>query len=135
MEIIPRQGIGNIKFGMNPFEVKEIMGSQLIWEEWMGGNNNDALYYPGLVFVFDKNDGRGPVETAQLIEIWTNESADLVFAGKKISETKKYQMEQILRSKDLSIVLREDEIYVNSCGLEMAFHKDGRFDRLWLYKI
>jgi hypothetical protein len=47
MIIYPNQGIGPIKFGMSPEEVKALMGIEEVYEPWMGGNRNDSLLYPG----------------------------------------------------------------------------------------
>lgn len=135
MEINPLYGIGEVKFGMHPSEVKEIMGDKLTWEEWMGGNLNDAIYYPGIVFIFDKCDDRGPLEDASLIEIWTNKkNKELTFQGMSIYKLNKYQSEKFFKSRNLNYTVQESEIYVKDYNLEMAFEGDGTFSRLWLYR-
>jgi len=74
MKLLPTVGIGEIRFGMNPKEVATVFGSDTIWEQWMGGNLNDSLCYPGIIFYFDEHDTYGPLENGKLVQIEANAS-------------------------------------------------------------
>ena len=69
MDINPRTGIGDIRFGMQRDEVIALLGSEQTWEEWMGGNLNDSLLYPGLILGFDAHDSYGPLPEGRLVQI------------------------------------------------------------------
>ena len=72
MELIPH-GIGSISLGMSPAQVESILGRHHTYEEWMGGNLNDSLLYPGIVISFNHSDGSGPLDDSQANEIWIPE--------------------------------------------------------------
>ena len=61
-QIRPREGYGPVDFGMSPSELKRLLGSERTYEEWMGGNLNDSLLYPGIIVQFDRCDASGPLE-------------------------------------------------------------------------
>jgi hypothetical protein len=62
-KIIAKHKLGYLRFGMSPVQIKDLLGNQLVWENWMGGNLNNALCYHGLVLVFDLCNGAGPKTT------------------------------------------------------------------------
>ena len=72
MDIIPHIGIGPLRFGLKPDEVKAILGSDQTWETWMDGNLNDSLFYPGIILFFDEYDSHGPLATGRLVQIEVN---------------------------------------------------------------
>ena len=135
MNIIPNQGASKIRFGMQPHHVKEVMGNQLTWEEWMGGNVNDGLYYPGIIFIFDKMRRAVPSKDANLVEIWAHgNNKALIFQSIPLHQMTQTKFTQILESERKEYVLREGvEFYVKEWNLEISFNEDGSFDQLWLY--
>ena len=56
-EISITRGFGPIKFGFTPNEVKSVWGAGLCYEDWMGGNLENFIYFKGLLVGF-----RGEVE-------------------------------------------------------------------------
>ncbi len=46
-EISPSNGFGPIKFGFTPSEVKSVWGSELVYEDWMGGNLENFSFSEG----------------------------------------------------------------------------------------
>jgi hypothetical protein len=62
-------GVGAVRFGMNPSQVKKLLGDTLVWEEWMGGNLNDAIYYQGIVLFFDDHESVGPRTHSRLEQV------------------------------------------------------------------
>jgi hypothetical protein len=90
------EGLGPIRLGMRPNEVKTILGRTLTWEPWMGGNLNDCLYYPGIILYFDKYNGVGPLEDAQLIEIEINSQYPALWKGVRIGSLTPDRASQLL---------------------------------------
>jgi len=67
-EINPGVGVGPVTFGQSPSEVQAAMAEQQMYEDWMGGNLNDALLFQGLILGFDRCDARGPLPNSRLVE-------------------------------------------------------------------
>lgn len=62
LDILPWTGLGPLRFGMKPNEVRRAFDEDQVYEDWMGGNLNDSLLYRGLILGFDKEDSRGPLK-------------------------------------------------------------------------
>ena len=61
LDVIPGQGIGPVRLGMRPAEVLAVFFEPQVYEDWMGGNLNDALRFHGLRFHFTDCDARAPL--------------------------------------------------------------------------
>lgn len=125
MEIIPNKGIGTVEFGMTPREVMSIMGEELVYEDWMGGNLNGSLYYPGIVFWFDQWDGYGSLEIGSLIEIWIHDSFHATYKELPLFPLKQDAVEELLQSEGVPYTIRgggaSAGIYIEAYHLEFAF--------------
>jgi len=69
MDVIPEVGIGPARFGMSPAEVTASFPEAQRYEDWMGGNLNDSLFYHGLIIGFDRCDSVGPLPHSRLAQI------------------------------------------------------------------
>ncbi len=94
MIINPNNGIGTVKFGMSPIEVNDVMGDT-VYEDWMGGNLNDSMYYSGLIIGFDKYDSSGPLSESKVIEFRTNDTDLISFNGIKLNEFTREGMKDV----------------------------------------
>lgn len=99
----------------------------------MGGNLNDGLYYPGLVFIFDKQNAYGPTSDGKVVEVWANRNQAFTLWGQNLLEMNRTSFEQALQAKNIPYVPRIRDIYVESYDMEIDFEEDGRFHRFWLY--
>ena len=54
---------------MAPAEVRALLTEPLTYEDWMGGNLNDALCFHGLRLHFDRFDSHGPLPDSSLVEL------------------------------------------------------------------
>lgn len=133
MEIVPNKGIGTIQFGMTPREVMIIMGEKLVYEVWMGGNLNSSLYYPGIVFWFDKFNGYGSLEVGSLIEIWIHDSFNATYKEIPLFPLKQDAIEELFQLEDIPYTTREVGDYVD-ISIE-AYHWDFCFEKRNLVKI
>jgi hypothetical protein len=66
LDIHPGVGIGPIRHGMRPAEVLAVFPEPQVYEDWMGGNLNDALLFRGLRLHFSKCDSRAPLADSTL---------------------------------------------------------------------
>ena len=138
MEIRPNKGIGSIEFGMNPDAVKKLMGSNLLYEEWMGGNLNDALFYSDLIVGFNDCDSDAPLPNSRVVEFRANDSGRIEFNGFTLAELSrevlasmvvlgcktKFDQHQDLIFQDLGISFGFDE-KGSVCILEMGQQKNS----------
>lgn len=81
MEIRLGEGIGPIRHGMTPAEVRAAFPEPEVYEEWMGGNRNDALLFHGIIVLFTRCDAYGPLPDARVDEIQALDREDLTLDG------------------------------------------------------
>lgn len=103
MELIPKIGIGPLRFGMRPSEVKDVLGPEHGYESWMGGNLNDSLLYSGMILGFDRCDSRGPLNDSKLIEFRINQNADIHFLQKPVFKITGNEFCQTLEQHNINI--------------------------------
>jgi hypothetical protein len=53
---------------MNPAEVLANFPEEEAYEQWMGGSLNDALLFPGIVFLFDECESEGPLPDSKMTD-------------------------------------------------------------------
>jgi hypothetical protein len=115
MELVPKIGIGLIRFEMSPSQVEEILGSHHTYENWMDGNLNDALLYPGLVICFDRNNAAGPLPDSRICEIWIHPNSSTTLEDKNIFSLHEKDIESYLAIRDVHYekneTLFEDDLY------------------------
>ncbi len=66
LDIHPGEGIGLVRFGMRPAEVLALFSEPQVYEDWMGGNLNDALLFHGLLLHFNECNRSGPLPSSTL---------------------------------------------------------------------
>ncbi|MCC9602241.1 hypothetical protein LOC67_16925 [Stieleria sp. JC731] len=133
LNINPPHGLGPIDFGALPSDVRGFFGTDLVWEEWMDGNMNDCLYYPGLVFHFDRCDSRAPLPSASLIAIEVFRRGDCVFRGRPMTHWSRPEICKRLGKESVEITnLVADAIAIPRWNLEVSFDSDGYCEHFWL---
>lgn len=100
--IDPLSGIGNIKFGDTAKSVKESLGSELYFEDWMGGNLEDFLFYKGLLIGFRGEHGDHPNDNSEVSMIIIKASIyELILWKEIISNFSKKQLITFLNKKGI----------------------------------
>jgi hypothetical protein len=84
LEIIPGIGVGPIRHGMSPADVLAAFNEPRRYEDWMGGNLNDALLFHGLRLHFDKCDSYGPLADSRLDWIVIHGREDALLFGEPV---------------------------------------------------
>ena len=101
MEIIPKVGIGPLRFGMAPDQVRELFCEDETYEDWMGGNLNDSILYRGLILEFDLCDAWGPVAGSKFREVRLYRRQDAKLWGKHILDWSKAGLMSYLESSGI----------------------------------
>jgi len=131
MEILPTHGLGPLRFGMRPDEVRSLMGEAETYEDWMGGNLNDSILYHGLILGFDKCDAYGPLPDSSFVDAWIRGRPDVVLWGKPLSDWTKEDVEaHLLQRKITYEATKLFGINIPSLALGMNFEPDGRVESL-----
>ncbi len=130
-ELRPLEGIGAVRFGATPNEVRKEFGFNLVWEEWMGGNLNDSLYYPGVVFGFDDHDSHGPLESASLGSVRVNSKFPALLFELPLESLDRERVLAVLAARSIGTKAYPNlSIEAPSLGLHFGFCSDGSFEEL-----
>jgi len=130
LNIFPGEGIGPIRLGMRPAEVLAVFPEPQVYEDWMGGNLNDALLFRGLRLHFSECDSRAPLRDSTLNWIVIHQRADAYLFGRKVSKWTKKRMLYALRVRgyDAQTPPNGDVDVYRKLGL--SFNDDGRL--IWV---
>ena len=131
--IDPPYGLGPIKIGATPDEVRAVFGSDLVWEDWMDGNMNNCLYYHGLVFHFDRCDSRAPLPSASLTAIEICRRDDCLFRDRRMTDWTVSAIREILTAEGIAFTSHlKHAIAVPQLKTEISFQPCGRCNHFWL---
>jgi hypothetical protein len=118
---------------MTPAQVLAVFGEPRVYEDWMGGNLNDALLFHGLRLHFSKCDSRGPLPTGVLNWIVIHQRQDAFLFGRPVAEWNKDTIEQELLSRGYLPTTTSSGDMGVSGQFEMSFDDDGRLVWVELY--
>lgn len=125
MEIYPNKGIGDIEFGMSPGSVKKIMGSDLVYAEWMGGNLNDTLFYSDLIVGFNDCDGDEPLPDSHVVEFRANASDRIKFNGVSLASLSRNSLASMVVQGVKAVVDKNHDAIFPELGVCFGFNKNG----------
>jgi hypothetical protein len=125
----PKKGIGVVRFGMAPGQVRQLLGKGETWEEWMGGNRNDSILYPGLIFMFDKCNANGPLPDGRLEAIDAHRHAKVTLFGTALAEWRRETLVEELEARGYEPENGPaGDISVHKLCMEAGFDGDGRLE-------
>ena len=132
MEILPKIGLGPLRFGMTPSEVKALLGSHRTYEPWMGGNLNDSLLYPGLIIGFDKCDASGPLPNSKIVEFRLHGRTDVTFLNEPLFGRPLKELLQTLAQRNIR--KDPDSDTIPDLRMELVSDDQGNIDwvEFWL---
>ncbi|MEM6274946.1 MAG: hypothetical protein AAF735_06865 [Myxococcota bacterium] len=118
-------GLGPVRFGMSPADVTRLHGESGEVEEWMGGNRNNCLCYPGLLFGFDRCDSSGPTADAKVefIDLYRHPNA-VLFDKAMTAWLRNDLMEELSRRGLASKPMPSGDIQVASMIFEAGFDEN-----------
>jgi hypothetical protein len=138
MEVLPNVGIGALRFGMNPTEVRALLQEKESYEDWMGGNLNDSLLYRGLIIGFDECDSNGPLTQSRFRELRLNRRDDAVIWGRNLFDWTKAAITDHLEHSGLPYRLSAcGDVSVPDSSLLLAFDESGRLEyiEMWAKQV
>lgn len=125
MEIFPCEGIGPIKFGMTPKEVENAIGIDQVYEEWMGGNLNDSLFYPGVIVGFSECNAKGPLSNSVVIEFRVNPSEHITLNGIPTTKLNVENISNIVINNENPTVESNGDVLYKENALSLGFLESG----------
>ena len=135
MEVIPNNGLGPLRFGMSPEQVRSLLEEPETYEEWMGGNLNNSLLYKGLIIGFDACDAYGPLAHSKFCEASIHYRDDVVIMGKRLLDWSRSAVIDRLEEESLSYTLSPDtDIRVAELSLAFSFGDEDQliFLEMWV---
>jgi len=130
LEIHPGEGIGPVRLGMRPAEVLAIFLEPQVYEEWMGGNLNDALLFHGLRLHFSDCDARAPLPNSTLNWIVIHQREDTYLFGRPVGEWRKDAVVRELRARGYDVQTTPNGDVEMPQQMGMSFDEDGRL--IWV---
>lgn len=134
-ELRPREGVGDLRFGMTPREIRERLPERELYEGWMGGNLNDSLLFHGAILGFDRCDSMRPLPDASLVDVHVRLREDASFADRSLSHWTRETLEAYFASE--GVPLQHDRaggITVLELGLWFTFGSDGKVEEAGVYQ-
>ena len=126
----PGRGLGPIKLGMSPAEVLSHVDEEQAYEEWMGGNLNDALTFRGMRLHFDKCDSHGPLEDSKLTWIVIKDRDNVSLFGSSMASWTRDAIIEELNSRGFDVE-QSDNGDVDVLGvIGFGFSKTKHLNRL-----
>jgi len=112
---------------MTPAEVLRVFPEEQRYEDWMGGNRNDALPYHGLIFGFNECNAAGPIERSRLVEVTIFGREDARLWGQRMSDWSRVSVTEYLERNNIRFELQESgNVLVRSLSLSLSFSElDG----------
>jgi hypothetical protein len=128
LDITPGEGIGPIQLGMQPSKVLILFPESQLYEEWMGGNLNDALLFHGLRLQFDSCNAWGPLPGSRLDFITIHDREDAYLFDRPMGDWTKESLLRELRQRDFELETpSKSEIDVPK-QIGFGFDEDGRLN-------
>jgi hypothetical protein len=132
IEISVTQGFGPIKFGATPNEVKKAWGAEALYEDWMGGNLENFLFFKGLLVGFrgEISDHPNPNSVVCMFQIKAVHPLNLW--GQQINDLSKHDIETILERKNMKF--QEITGNIVRCidqELQFSFNDKGILDEVY----
>lgn len=129
MDVIPKVGVGRVRFGMSPAEVAAVFPEEQRYEDWMGGNRNDSLLYQGIVFGFDRHDAQGPTAEGRLVEFTVFGREDARLWGRGFADWSRAAVAEHLARGGVRYEIHENgDLSVPACSMTLSFAADGRLE-------
>lgn len=132
-EISIIEGFGPIKFGSTPSEVKSAWGGDLYYEDWMGGNLENFLYFKGLLIGFRGEVEDHPTENSHACMFQIKTVHSLSIWGQEITSATRNDIELLLNANNQSFkVLPNGIVQCVDQDLQFHFNAAGTLDEVYL---
>jgi hypothetical protein len=126
MIIHPNVGIGEVKFGMSPFQVRSIMGNNLFTEEWMADTfMYGALFYSDILIDFDTSVSDDLPSNSKVIELRTNNSQRVEFNGINLFDLTRENLTAMSYQGIKAEAYDGGDVAFPSLGLNFNFNTSG----------
>lgn len=134
-EISLANGLGPIKFGARPSEVKSAWGADICYEDWMGGNLENFLYFKGLLVGFRGEIKDHPTENCHVCMFRVKTVHPLSLWNQEITNATKQGIVSLLNAKKQEYkVLPNCIIRCIEEELQFRFSDAGRLDEVYFAK-
>ncbi len=131
-EVDLSNGLGEVRFGMRPSEVENILGPDQIFEDWMGGNLEGFYFYKGLLIGFSGGSDECPDENSEVCLFTVKPEHDLILWGINISRCSISELKDLLVSEKIDYKLIGNNIVQSESGkLQFNYSAAGNLDEFY----
>jgi hypothetical protein len=131
-EISLANGLGPIKFGARPSEVKSAWGTEIYYEDWMGGNLENFLYFKGLLVGFRGEVEDHPSENCHVCMFQVKTVHQLSLWNQEITNATRQEIESLLNAKRQKFkVLPNGIVQCTEQELQFHFSETDRLDEVY----
>lgn len=117
---------------MRPSQVKSILGTELYYEDWMGGNLENFLFYKGLLIGFRGDIDEHPNENSTVCMFKVKTTHSLRLWGSEITNATKQEIENLLKLNDSKFkVTRNNFIQCIEHKFHFVFNNAGVLDEVY----
>ncbi|WP_146505189.1 hypothetical protein [Rubinisphaera italica] len=99
-----------------------------VYEDWMGGNLNDALLFHGLRFHFSDCDTRAPLPTSTLDWVVIHQREDACLFDRPITEWNKEAVVQELLTRGYHVLTEPNGDVEVPQNIGLSFDENGRLN-------
>jgi hypothetical protein len=120
---------------MRPADVSRVLGTDQRYEEWMGGNLNDFMFYGDILIGFNGENADSPGESSEVVMFELNGSQPLSFHGEPADISSKGNLLFFLKARELQFLEKPANIIrVQDLGLQFTFSEDQQLTRIYLQR-
>jgi len=118
---------------MRPSDVCTLLGDEQQYEEWMGGNLNDFMFYKGILIGFGGENEESPAESSGVVLFELHCDQPLSLYGETLGAASKADLLHLLRRRGLPFQeTSRNVVRVKEVGLQFTLSKTQRLERIYL---
>lgn len=132
-EVFPLVGVGLLRFGMTPSQIASIRGPDQQYEEWMGGNLNNFMFYRGILIGFDGDNPESPTESSKVVMFQVRCDAGVRLFGAELNDLSKSEALALFQMRRIR-VLESNQAFVRipSLGMQLDFGSRDLVESIYL---
>lgn len=129
--ISPFHGVGPIILGTSAANIKKLFGTELYYEDWMGGNLENFLFYQGLLIGFYTEDVDNLTDISIVSSVIIKPTHELILWNENISNFSKYQITNLLKRQKMDFKeINENFIECKQIKIRFGFNSDMFLEQL-----
>ncbi|MCH7315786.1 hypothetical protein [Acinetobacter sp. ANC 3882] len=129
--INPFHGVGPIILGSSVANIKKLFGTELYYEDWMGGNLENFLFYQGLLIGFHNEGSDNLTDISKVSSVIIKPTHELILWNEDISNFSKQQITNLLKKQKMNFKeINKSFIECKQIKIRFGFNSDMFLEQL-----